>query len=165
MQFSKMASSVLNCLNFTHDHPEANPEKRMPVLDTHIWMGTEAREPGVPKEWLKEEGEILKLGAMRKVVLHSFYKKPMANRVPNVRESAVPDGHKMATISQEIIRRLKNTSRDLPVQEMERVLKEYMDELILGGYNLEFRVKVLTSAMKGYMKMYNDQKEGTGRIN
>ena len=40
-----------------------------------------------------------------------------------------------------------------------------MNELILGGYNLEFRVKVLTSAMKGYMKMYNDQKEGTGRIN
>ena len=95
----------------------------MPVLDTHIWMGRDTREEGVPKEWLKEEGEVLKLGAMKRVVLHSFYKKPMANRVPNVRESAAPEGQKLATISQEIIRRVKNTSRDLPVQEMERVLK------------------------------------------
>ena len=71
----------------------------------------------------------------------------------------------MATISQEIIRRVKNTSRDLPVQEMERVLKEYMDQLILGGYNLEFRVKVLTAAMKGCIKMYCNQREGKGRIN
>ena len=52
----------------------------------------------------------MKLGAMRKVVLHSFYKKPMINRVPNVRERTAPDGQKMARISQERIRRLKKTA-------------------------------------------------------
>ena len=107
----------------------------------------------------------MKLLALRRVILHSFYEKPMANRVSTCRESAAPEGQKLATISQEIIRKAKNTSRDLPVQELKRVLKQYMDELILGGCNLEFRVKVLNAAMKGYIRMYFDQREGKGRIN
>ena len=52
-QFAKMASQMLGCLNFTYDVPQNNPNNRMPVLDTEIWIGQEQREIGIPPEILE----------------------------------------------------------------------------------------------------------------
>ena len=103
-QFSLMASSVTKTLRFTFDIPENNQNGRMPVLDTQIWVGKESREVGIPKEIMKEELNTMKNGKLKDVILFSFFKKPMANPVPNRQISASPDGQKFATISQEIIR-------------------------------------------------------------
>ena len=79
--------------------------------------------------------------------------------------NAAPEGQKIATATQEVIRRFKNTSRDLPAEEIETILKDYMDELIWGGYDANFRVKILSAAITGYIRMWNDQREGKGYIN
>ena len=53
-EFSKMASSLLGCLNFTWDSPEKNEGKTMPVLDTQVWVGWGSRKWGVPEAALEE---------------------------------------------------------------------------------------------------------------
>ena len=40
-----------------------------------------------------------------------------------------------------------------------------MDELISGGYNQEFRMKVLKSAMTGFLRMWEMEVREEGRIN
>ena len=40
-----------------------------------------------------------------------------------------------------------------------------MDELAAGGYPIEFRMKVLEAACKGYGRMWESQVNGTGHIN
>ena len=67
----------------------------------------------------------------------------MGNKVPNRESSAAPINQKIATCSQEVISRMKNTSRDLLPNSMEGILRIYMDELIAGGYNQAFREKIL----------------------
>ena len=137
-----MASNIISCLKLMYDAPSCNPRGTMPVLDTEMWVGQEERELGIPDQILDQKlqrGRV-KTGKLRQVLLYNFYKKPMANRAPNLASSAAPEGQKIATASQECIRRLKNTSRDLPKHVIERVLMEYMDELIRGGYEIEFSI-------------------------
>ena len=38
-----MASSVLQCLDFTWDTPSRNQNQKMPVLDTMVWVGRSQR--------------------------------------------------------------------------------------------------------------------------
>ena len=113
--FSLLATSVLQCLKFTYDSPEANQSARMPVLDTEMWLGEEHRKTGIPEDAL-EAGDVLeeKEGPLHTVILFNFHKKKISNRIPNLEASASPVGQKIATTSQEIIRRLKNSSLDLP---------------------------------------------------
>ena len=51
----------------------------------------------------------------------------------------------MATVSSEIIRRCKNTSRDLPESKLEETLREYMTDLDEGGYEKRWRGCVKSS--------------------
>ena len=41
-QFTRMASGILACLQFTFDTPASNPNAQMPVLDTSMWIGTQS---------------------------------------------------------------------------------------------------------------------------
>ena len=76
----------------------------------------------------------VKANKLHKVIVYTFYKKPMSNRTSNRYSSAMPDSMKIATTANEIHRRLRNCSRDLPYEIMDRVLINYMDELKAGGY-------------------------------
>ena len=90
--FSDMASSVFECLDFTWDSPVKNSNGRMPVLDMEMWVGTEAREVGIPKGAMEDPNFIpIKTGVLQEVVLFSFYKKPMSNTTPNLRASTSPE--------------------------------------------------------------------------
>ena len=68
-QFAKMASQMLGCLNFTYDVPQNNPNNRMPVLDTEIWIGQEQREIGIPPEILENNQISAKPGKLKNVTV------------------------------------------------------------------------------------------------
>ena len=61
--------------------------------------------------------------------------------------------------SNEIQRRMKNTSRDLPYPILDRILTNYMDELKLGGYSHKWRVTVLDCATKGFLRVWEKEKK------
>ena len=77
----------------------------------------------------------------------------------------MPESMKVATTTNEIQRRMRNTSRDLPHQVLDQVLKNYMDELKLGGYSHQWRVNALDAATKGFCKIWAKEKTGRGKIN
>ena len=79
--------------------------------------------------------------------------------------AGLPEGSKAATASAECLRRMKNTSRELPDHELESTLKSYMTELRHGGYSLNFRVNILESASKGYANIWKLESDGQGFVN
>ena len=83
-----MASSIYPFLKFTIDIPEHHIDKCVPVLDVKVWR--------------EEEGS----------VVHSFYEKPMVLDKVIMADSAQQSHVKIATLSQEEVRRMKNVSRD-----------------------------------------------------
>ena len=80
----------------------------------------------IPEALKKHQSE--KTQSLKRVILFTFYKKPMANKNSNRVNSAMPESMKVATTTNEIQRRMRNTSRDLPHQVLDQVLKNYMDE-------------------------------------
>ena len=131
-----ISSEILECLTFTWDSPSQNKSNMMPVLDTQVWVEVEARVKGIPKT-MGEAPEKLKPDKLKKIIMFQFYKKPMANKCPNLQKSGIPEGSKRATASQEILRRLKNTSRELEPSIINNVLQDYMGELAMGGYPVD----------------------------
>ena len=159
---AEISSQILECLDFTWDTPSMNKNQRMPVLDTQIWVGEESRIKTIP-EVMGERKEILKTGRLKKIILFEFYKKSMANKCPNLYKSGIPDGSKRATASNEILRRLKNTSRELEDDTITSILKEYMSELALGGYPEIWRVEILRAAITGYKRLWNLEASGKAK--
>ena len=64
-----------------------------------------------------------------------------------------------------MIRRLKNTSRELNHEVVEQVILNYMQELREGGYPAEIREEIVKSAFKGYSKMWSNQCSNQGYVN
>ena len=89
----------------------------------------------------------------------------MANRCSNLARAGLPEGSKVATATAEVLRRMKNVSRELPHDELDKVLLEYMTELRHGGYPHSFRANVLQSAAAGYAKMWKLEASGSGHVN
>ena len=162
---ASLASSIVKCLNFTYDCPDSRTGTKMPVLDTYMWVGLEQSEAKIPEGMIAMERMVKTRTTVKNVVLYSFYRKPMCNQVPNWRINAAPESQKVATVSQELIRRMKNTSRDLPEEIMEATIREYMEELEEGGYLKEWRGKVLLATITGFERMWVSECEGKGRIN
>ena len=165
-EFAKMASSIVNCLKFTYDCPQMNANGTMPVLDTQMWVGCETRTTGIPEALLKDKSLVkAKVGQLRSVVLYKFYQKPMTNKLSNRQSNAIPEQQKVSTTTQEVIRRLKNTSRDLPPEEVENVIMTYMEELGAGGYSEDWRMRIIEAAIIGYERMWELEVKGQGFVN
>ena len=52
-----------------------------------------------------------------------------------MKESALPETIKSSTITQEVIRRMSNTSRDVTQSRRNLILEEYLESLKRSGYN------------------------------
>ena len=72
---------------------------------------------------------------------------------------------KKSTLSQEIIRRMKNTSQRVCNTIRCEILTDFMEKLQRSGYPEEFRKNCLVAAMKGYTRMVKNEEEGLGPVN
>ena len=72
---------------------------------------------------------------------------------------------KIQTATNEFIRRLKLTSRDLPKSHIDQVLKEYSCDLKRGGHKAEWVKEALKNALRGYSKMVENEVDGKCPIN
>jgi hypothetical protein len=76
----------------------------LPTLDLVIWVGDNNK------------------------VLYRHYQKPMASNMVLQRGSAMPENMKVASLNQEVIRRMMNTSEELDIS----VKTEVADEVVRG---------------------------------
>ena len=74
--------------------------------------------------------------------------------------SAQPWGQKRTTLTQELIRRLLNCSKELSCEVRRRHLNNYMQLLKNSGYCEKFRAEVLRSGLQGYSKIVAAEKKG-----
>ena len=92
-------NDVFPFLKFTTEIGEDFPNGRLPSLDTEIWV----------------EG--------KRKVLFAFYEKPMATNLVVQAKSALSQEVKAATLSEEVVRRLRNTSLELNSTERLEILE------------------------------------------
>ena len=129
----EMMNCVMPELKFTTETHEDFQDKTLPTLDTQLWVN--------------EEGYIR----------YSYYEKPMCTKKVISKRSAMAENGKIASLSQDLIRRLKNTSQGLPQHVKNKVIDQYCTKLASSGYGNKQIHSIITAGLRGFVKLSKKQ--------
>lgn len=90
-----------------------------------------------------------------------FYEKPSKNKRVILDSAALLSKQKRTILTQECLRRLRNTKVELGRETQIKHLNNYMLKLKNSGYSVKYRTEILDSAWKAFEKMLKDDQEGT----
>ena len=139
---SKLANSIHDNIQTSFDVPSDFPNKKMPYLDTQLWM--EYDDENYP------QGK----------AMFQHFVKPMATRLVVENESAIGEREKRTIHTQELIRVMRNCHEDLPQEEVNKCLEDYMKKLQNSGYDQKYRKEILASGKNGFQKQKKADKDG-----
>ena len=97
---------------------------------------------------------------MKQVILYKFYRKEISNKTPFNARSAAPIKDKIQQVSQEFLRRYRNTSRLLHPHHINRIQSDFCQDLKRGGFDHKFITTSLRAATIGYIKMVRADLKG-----
>ena len=121
-------NSVCSWLRLTMEH-EGMFNGVLPTLDLVIWV------------------------SMDNKVLYKFFEKEMVSPMVLHKRSAMPEGVRRATLNQEMVRRMVNTSEDAKIEDRLKVVDDYTQKLINSEYDLEEARGIVIGGLKGYERL------------
>ena len=123
-----IANSIFDYLQFTADFPSLHTSGWMPLLDLEVRIASDLS------------------------VDYRFYSKPCSSQYVMMKNSAMPARTKMSSLTQEAVRRLRNTRATLPWQDNQApILTDFARKMARSGYNEAYRevvIKLEWQAMK-----------------
>ena len=122
-----VGNSICPFIKVSVDCPSNHPDGFLPILD-------------------------LKTRMVNNRVDYRFFKKPQSSRMTIMASSALPPNVKRATMTNEVLRRLRNTWRELPWSVFADTISEFSNDMKNMGYNEGFRSKVIQAALTGYRR-------------
>ena len=131
----EIANGICNFIEVEIDYPSAHNYKYMPILDIEVKMENNK-------------------------VMYRYYRKKIANSMVVHFNSAMPRNMKRTTLSNEVLRILRNTSREAPVEVKTFLLSEFAGRMKDSGYPEKFRKEVIKSGWEGYEKQVSRQETG-----
>ena len=106
--FVESLSTIDPEIQTSFDVPSDFPDGKMPYLDT--------------KQWMEYNDEKYPQGKL----LHQHFVKPMATRIVVEKESAIGEREKRTIHTQEIIRIFRNCHEDLPQEQVNKLIEDYI---------------------------------------
>ena len=125
-------SDVFGFMNFTTEIGEDFIDGKLPSLDINIWV---------------ENG----------IILYEFFEKTMATNLMVEASSALSREVKMSTLSEEIARRLRNTSQRLDCARRLEILEKACVKMVTNGHT-EFVRQAVETRSKAYIYRVNRSK-------
>ena len=179
-ELRKIADNTMEMLKTEADSPANHPELdfKVPILDSAVWVeDVRLAAPGMEKQSIHSRCEVcLPIGSppkrrmerepvpssrMVQQVYYDFFLKPMLLKRTILASSALPWQQKRTVLTQELIRRLLRTKKELPCQVKQKTLSSYMQILKNSGYNFKFRREILKSGLNGYNNILMQSENGT----
>ena len=87
-----------------------------------------------------------------------FFQKPTKNQRVIMADSALSFAKKRTILTQEFLRRLRNTKLELGSKVQQKHLNQFMVQVKNSGYNIKFRKEIADSGFKAFDKMVKDDK-------
>jgi hypothetical protein len=125
-------------IKFTIDIPSYHEDGKIPVLDLKVNVN-------------KMMGNRLD---------YEFYEKPTKNPQILLVNSAINSSTKRTIITQECLRRIRNTKKELGDDVRNKHLNQFMIKMKNSGYSKKYRIQILDSALKAFEKMLADDRSG-----
>ena len=131
----EIANNICEFIKVEIDYPSAHENTYMPILDLEVKMENNR-------------------------IMYRYYRKKIANSMVIHFDSAMPLKMKRTCLSNEVIRILRNTSREAPVEIRSFLLSEFADRLRSSGYPEKLRRDIIQSGWEGYFKQLRRHDNG-----
>ena len=139
MEFiQEIANSINPMIKLTIETPCNFKDGKMPVLDVKVNVN-------------KTEQNRIDF---------EFYEKPTKNPKVILASSALSFNKKRTILTQEGLRRLRNTKKELGQEVQKSHLNQFMLKLKHSGYNYKFRTEIADSILNAYEKILESDKTG-----
>ena len=132
----EVADSIDGMIQFTVDYPSHHDNKKLSILDINASINREEQNR----------------------IDFEFYEKETKNKLVILNSSAIPSKQKRTILTQECLRRLRNTKIELGTDVQIKHLNDFMVKLKNSGYSVEYRKQIVDSALKAFEKMVEDDK-------
>ena len=133
-----IAESVDNIIKFTYDVPRNHTNDKFPVLDVEININK------------KENNRID----------YEFYEKPTNNKRIILEVAALSSKQKRTILTQECLRRLRNTKIELGEAIKIKHLNNFMLKMKNSGYPKNYRTEILYSTLVAFDQILSDDSKG-----
>ena len=130
----EMGNDIHTSIQLTKDVPSANEDSKVPILDLKCWTSQMTTEEGAAKYQ----------------ILHEFYMKEVSSKSLIHREAALAIQSKRTILTQECLRVLKNCHEGVGWERISSHLSFFMARMQASGYDKEFRLQVLKSALNAF---------------
>ena len=134
----QVAELVNPMIKFTVDIPSEHENKKIAVLDLNVKLNKE-----------KENR-----------IDYEFFQKPTKNPKILLAESAINSSTKRTILTQECLRRMRNTKIELGENVRNKHLNDFMLKMKNSGYGPKYRAQILNSALNAFDKMVEEDKTG-----
>ena len=139
MEVVRQVAELVNpMLKFTVDVPSHHDNRKIAVLDLEIKVNKE-----------KENR-----------IDYEFFEKPNKNPKILLAESAINAASKRTILTQECLRRIRNTKIELGDEVRNIHLNRFMLKMKNSGYNENYRVQILNSSLNKFKLMVKEDKNG-----
>ena len=149
-------NSIYRNIEVTTEVPENFRDDKLPVLDFKCWVDN------TKKVYTAGTGTERPIETRR--ILYTFFEKDMSSKFAIMKTSALPEKTKISSLSNDLMRRMKNVSEDLDQKTRNEVVDAYAKRLILSGYKQEQVREIVVAGLKGYEKVVTMAKEGKTMI-
>ena len=140
MEIIRQVAELINpMLKFTMDVPSYHDDTKIAVLDLKVNMNE----------------------VMENRLNYEFYEKPTKHPKILLAESAINENTKRTILTQECLRRIRNTKVELGTEIRNKHLSDFMLKMKNSGHKQHFRSQILKSSLNAFEKMLEEDKIGT----
>ena len=138
-EMKKIMDSIFKNLSFEMETPEMFTDGHLPTLDFECWKENEK-------------------------ILYSFYQKEVSKKTLIDRKSALGENTKVASLTQNLMRRMKNTSEDVDDSVRIDVVNAFSSQIKASGYSDEQNIKIVKAGLTGYENLLQKCKLGKAKM-
>ena len=147
-----MMNSIFRNIQVTEEVPENFEDNKLPVLDFKCWMEGEMHI-------MKGSTEI-----KTKRILYTYFEKKMSSKYSILKTSALPEKTKVSSLSNDLVRRMKNVSELLDDKTRTEVVNDYSRRLLRSGYGKEQVKQIVVAGLSGYERIVSLAESGKTAI-
>ena len=93
-------------------------------------------------------------------ILYSFYQKEVSKKTMIDRKSALGENTKVASLTQNLMRRMKNTSEDVDNSVRVSIVNAFSSQIKASGYSDDQNAKIVKAGLTGYENLLKKCKLG-----
>ena len=139
----KVGDEIHESIKLTTDVPSNHDDNKVPILDLKCWIAEVNTNTGTAN-----------------MILHEHYIKDVSSKMVLHRDAAMSISNKRTILTQECLRIILNCNTNVGWEKIAEHLTFFMARMQASGYDHQFRLEILKSAMNAHTKMKEEEKEG-----